>query len=110
MNPTRGVLSNIRNIPTVVASILATAATAARGGTIKNPPLTGLPSLLKETHQTSHQAQVDKTNKQKNKDTYNLAFAWATKLVAKVRKKGGGGDPVNDPGDHWPGGGGICGT
>ena len=47
----------------------------------------GLPSPLKETHQRSHHAQVNKTNTQKNKDAYNLASAWATKLVAKERKK-----------------------
>ena len=32
MNPVRGVLSNITNIPAAAASIIAAAATAARGG------------------------------------------------------------------------------
>jgi hypothetical protein len=92
MNPVRGVLLNITNIPTAAASIIAVAATAARGGMIDNlSPLTGLPSPIKETHQTSHQAQVDKTNMRKNKDAYNLAFPLSTKIVAEERKKGEGG-------------------
>ena len=36
MNPLRGVLSNITNIPTADVSIIAAAATAARGGMIDN--------------------------------------------------------------------------
>ena len=39
MNPTRGVLSKITNIPTTAASIVAVAATAVRGGTIDNSPI-----------------------------------------------------------------------
>ena len=57
-----GVLSNITNIPAAAASIIAASSTAARGGTIDNSPLMCLPSPLKETRQTSHQAQVIKTN------------------------------------------------
>ena len=88
MNPTRGVLSNITYIPASgAASIVAAAATVARGGMMDNSPLMGLPSPLKEPHQRSHHAQVNKTNTQKNKDAYNLTSAWATKLVAKERKK-----------------------
>jgi hypothetical protein len=60
MNPVRGVLSNITKIPAAAASIIAAAATAARGGrTDILSPLTGLLSPLKETLQTSHQAQVN---------------------------------------------------
>ena len=46
----------------------------------------------------------------KNKDAYNLAFSWSTKLVAKERKKREGGDPADNAGDDQPDGGGICGT
>jgi hypothetical protein len=92
MNPVRGVLSNIANIHTAAASIVAAAATAASGGMIDNlSPLTGIPFWIKETRQTSHQAQVDKTNMRKNRDACNLAFSRSTKLVAEERKKGEGG-------------------
>ena len=80
MTLTWGVLSNIKNIPTAAALIVAAAATAVRGGTIDNSPLTGLPFPLKEMHQTSHQAQVDTANTRKNKDAYNLAFARSTPM------------------------------
>jgi hypothetical protein len=83
MNPTRGVLSNITNIPAVAASIIAAAATTARRGAIDNSSLTGLPSPLKEMRQMTNQAQVDKTNTQKNKDGYNLALLGLLNLLPR---------------------------